>query len=108
VLARKAICIKIGNITPLINAGEHQRGNLRWIYWTDQSLDLTPEPVVRKETTRIKTRRVCKFVILTVSRMGHVLFALFVFVCAQWCPIHIVFCRCMSGECLFAKTIEYF
>ena len=61
------------------------------IYWTDQSLDLTPEPVVRKETTRIKTRRVCKFVILTVSRMGHVLFALFVFVCAQWCPIHICF-----------------
>ena len=29
-----------------------------------------------------------------VCRRGHALFTLFVFVCEQWCPIHIVLCFC--------------
>ena len=31
-----------------------------------------------------------------VCRRTHVLFTLFVFVCVQWCPTHIVLCFCLA------------
>ena len=42
---------------------------------------------------RIKTI-FCSSLRLVVCRRAYVLFTLFVFVCAQWCPKHIVLCFC--------------
>jgi len=37
-----------------------------------------------------------------VCRSAHVLFTLFVFVCVEWCPTHMVFCFlfCFSSSCV--------
>ena len=35
-----------------------------------------------------------------VCRMVHVLFTLYVFVCVQWCPAHIVLCISFSPSCV--------
>ena len=46
-----------------------------------------------------------------VYRRAHVLFTLFVFVCVQWCPTHIVLCFCfvfLRLCCLFLWIILFF
>ena len=53
----------------------------------------------KKLTLRFLHKNDVQFV-LTSSKMTHVLFTLFVFVCIQWCPTHIVFLFCFSSSCL--------
>ena len=43
-----------------------------------------------------------------VCRRARVLFTLFVFVCVQWCPTHIVFCFlfCFSSSCMLSVSLD--